>query len=305
MIVGALVVAGALAYLGVRRPGLALVGVGALAAVGIAASLAQPFVAPVPTVITILAALALGVAVTETLLRLRPPGGNARAGGRAQAVFRGPATPIVRSGRRTRPRTAVGRRGFLLLGGGAAVAGLAAAGRRTRARGPGRSGVYRPQTAGPPESHRPGPRRTMARRRCPEVGQARDAPAAAKDASIDAPGMAQAHHAGEQLLPHRHRLDLASHRREQLEALRQGRGGTPVEFSYKDLLGMCTREADITLSCVSNEVGGGLVSNGRWTGVLLSDVLAEAGWPATRSRAPTGSSWAAAWTASRQASGRI
>src|SRR5215203_1140846 len=69
MIVGALVVAGALAYLGVRRPGLALVGVGALAVVGIAASLAQPFVAPVPTVITILAALALGVAVTETLLR--------------------------------------------------------------------------------------------------------------------------------------------------------------------------------------------------------------------------------------------
>jgi DMSO/TMAO reductase YedYZ molybdopterin-dependent catalytic subunit len=40
---------------------------------------------------------------------------------------------------------------------------------------------------------------------------------------------------------------------------------------------MNTREADITLSCVSNTVGGGLVSNGRWTGVLLSDVLAEAG----------------------------
>ena len=40
---------------------------------------------------------------------------------------------------------------------------------------------------------------------------------------------------------------------------------------------MSTREADITLSCVSNTVGGGLISNGRWTGVLLSDVLAEAG----------------------------
>src|SRR5215208_7706911 len=52
MIVGALIVAGALAYLGVRRPVLALVGVGVLAAVGVAASLAQPFVDPVPTVIT-------------------------------------------------------------------------------------------------------------------------------------------------------------------------------------------------------------------------------------------------------------
>ena len=57
----------------------------------------------------------------------------------------------------------------------------------------------------------------------------------------------------------------------------KGAVDNPVEFSYKELLGMSTREADITLSCVSNEVGGGLVSNGRWTGVLLSDVLAEAG----------------------------
>src|SRR5918998_1723080 len=51
----------------------------------------------------------------------------------------------------------------------------------------------------------------------------------------------------------------------------------PVEFSYKDLQGMSTLESDVTLSCVSNTVGGGLVSNGRWTGVLLSDVLKEAG----------------------------
>jgi DMSO/TMAO reductase YedYZ molybdopterin-dependent catalytic subunit len=51
----------------------------------------------------------------------------------------------------------------------------------------------------------------------------------------------------------------------------------PVEFSYKDLLGMNTREADITLACVSNKVGGKLISNGRWTGVMLSEVLAEAG----------------------------
>jgi DMSO/TMAO reductase YedYZ molybdopterin-dependent catalytic subunit len=50
---------------------------------------------------------------------------------------------------------------------------------------------------------------------------------------------------------------------------------------------MSTREADITLSCVSNEVGGGLVSNGRWTGILLSDVLAETGVSRDKiSRAP-------------------
>jgi DMSO/TMAO reductase YedYZ molybdopterin-dependent catalytic subunit len=33
----------------------------------------------------------------------------------------------------------------------------------------------------------------------------------------------------------------------------------------------------VTLSCVSNEVGGGLVGNARWQGVLLADLLARAG----------------------------
>ncbi len=36
-------------------------------------------------------------------------------------------------------------------------------------------------------------------------------------------------------------------------------------------------EADITLSCVSNEVGGDLVGNARWLGCRLDDLLAEAG----------------------------
>jgi hypothetical protein len=57
----------------------------------------------------------------------------------------------------------------------------------------------------------------------------------------------------------------------------KGEVDNPIELTYNDLLSMPTREADITLSCVSNEVGGGLVSNARWTGVLLSDVLKEAG----------------------------
>ena len=57
----------------------------------------------------------------------------------------------------------------------------------------------------------------------------------------------------------------------------KGEIDNPIELSYSDLLSLPTREADITLSCVSNEVGGRLVSNARWTGVLLSDVLKEAG----------------------------
>jgi DMSO/TMAO reductase YedYZ molybdopterin-dependent catalytic subunit len=36
-------------------------------------------------------------------------------------------------------------------------------------------------------------------------------------------------------------------------------------------------EADITLACVSNEVGGSLVGNARWLGCRLDDLLDEAG----------------------------
>ena len=51
----------------------------------------------------------------------------------------------------------------------------------------------------------------------------------------------------------------------------------PLTLSYADLLAMRQYEADITLQCVSNEVGGDLVGNARWQGVLLSDLLAMVG----------------------------
>lgn len=51
----------------------------------------------------------------------------------------------------------------------------------------------------------------------------------------------------------------------------------PLELSFADLQAMELIEADITLTCVSNEVGGGLVGNARWLGVRLSDVLSLAG----------------------------
>ncbi|MCW2616711.1 MAG: Sulfite oxidase-like oxidoreductase, molybdopterin-binding subunit, partial [Frankiales bacterium] len=56
-----------------------------------------------------------------------------------------------------------------------------------------------------------------------------------------------------------------------------GRVDRPVVLSYEQLLAMPQVEADITISCVSNEVGGDLVGHARWQGVLLRDVLALAG----------------------------
>lgn len=51
----------------------------------------------------------------------------------------------------------------------------------------------------------------------------------------------------------------------------------PVTVDIHDLLGREIIERDITLACVSNEVGGPYVGNARWIGVRLADLLREAG----------------------------
>ncbi|WP_428933719.1 sulfite oxidase [Streptomyces sp. ACT015] len=48
-------------------------------------------------------------------------------------------------------------------------------------------------------------------------------------------------------------------------------------LSFDDLLRMPLIERDITLTCVSNEVGGPYVGNARWIGVRLADLLTECG----------------------------
>jgi DMSO/TMAO reductase YedYZ molybdopterin-dependent catalytic subunit len=51
----------------------------------------------------------------------------------------------------------------------------------------------------------------------------------------------------------------------------------PLTFTYADLLAMPLFEQYVTISCVSNQVGGELVGNTLWTGVRLKDLLAKAG----------------------------
>ena len=52
--------------------------------------------------------------------------------------------------------------------------------------------------------------------------------------------------------------------------------GQPVTLSFKQLLAMPMVEHDITLNCVSNEVGGPYISSARWLGVRTRDLLALA-----------------------------
>lgn len=56
----------------------------------------------------------------------------------------------------------------------------------------------------------------------------------------------------------------------------KGLVSNPLTLDYGQLLGMASVEQYNTLECVSNEVGGDLISTAKWTGVKLKDVLAKA-----------------------------
>lgn len=56
----------------------------------------------------------------------------------------------------------------------------------------------------------------------------------------------------------------------------KGQVDRPYSISYYDLLDMRMEERHVTLSCVSNEVGGGLVGNAKWLGVPLTEILDRA-----------------------------
>ncbi len=51
----------------------------------------------------------------------------------------------------------------------------------------------------------------------------------------------------------------------------------PLTLTFNDVLALTPHHVTRTLECISNEVGGPLISNGDWTGVLLGDVLTRAG----------------------------
>ena len=273
VLVGTVVFAFLLGNLAVKHPSVALLSVAILAAIAIAAAVADPFVEPVPTVVTVIIALLAGAAVTEFLLRaagLRPTPEPAEEIPGAPGSALSPAVRSREAG--SEGGIAVGRGGFLLLSGGAAVAGLAAAGIGRLLAGGSTQTAAKPEKLNVPE--------TPEKKQPGGKGEAvthDTLPRPPADASIDVPGMpdlitpASSFYLIDTALTSP-RIDANT-----WKLSVKGAVDNPFEFSFKDLLGMPTREADITLSCVSNTVGGGLVSNGRWTGVLLSDVLAEAG----------------------------
>ena len=52
---------------------------------------------------------------------------------------------------------------------------------------------------------------------------------------------------------------------------------SPIVLTYAELLTFPLIERDITLTCVSNEVGGPYLSTGRWLGVPFSEIIKRVG----------------------------
>ncbi len=50
-----------------------------------------------------------------------------------------------------------------------------------------------------------------------------------------------------------------------------------VRLTWDELVALPMQESDVTLACVSNEVGGSLIGNARWLGVPVRELLARAG----------------------------
>src|SRR3989475_6583885 len=51
----------------------------------------------------------------------------------------------------------------------------------------------------------------------------------------------------------------------------------PLRLTYRELVGLPSVQRDHTLECISNEVGGNLISNAKWRGVPLRAILEMAG----------------------------
>lgn len=254
LVVGVLVASAllgaALGRLARTRLALACAGLVAVGGLGVAASLTDARTTPAEAVTVAAAGAVAGVVALVLLTRAAGPAGAGPAG---------PARP-TRSARSARSvdtdPTLYARRRFLVLASASAAAGvLGAAGGRLLA--------------------------------SPRIDRLRETISLPRPTATAVPLPPGAGLAVEGLTPLRvpnadfYRIDTALLVPEvdpagwSLEV--RGMVDRPFTLTYDELLALATVESDVTLACVSNEVGGGLVGNARWQGVPLRDLLERAG----------------------------
>jgi DMSO/TMAO reductase YedYZ molybdopterin-dependent catalytic subunit len=234
-----LVLAAGLGLLAWRRRPLAYLGIALLGVAGAAAALTR---GPLPDVVPSVAAGVAGVAALRFLTS------RASRRGRPAGEVDGSPTATAAAGR--------SRRGFLAgLGATAAVAAVTTGGGFV---------LGRVQQAG-----------AAARRAMGLPAPA--SPAAPLPAGVQLPGVtpfttpnADFYRVDISLVTPR--IDAAS-----WSLTIGGMVDRPLTLTYDELLAMPMIERDITLTCVSNEVGGPYVSSGRWLGVPFAEIIRRVG----------------------------
>lgn len=246
----------ALGLLGRRRRLLADAGLVAFAVLGVAAASADARTQTAAAVAAGVVGAAGGIATLHVLLRTAPRTDASPA--RPEGVAgRTPGDPALAADGVASPPAVLGRRSFLALA--AAAAGVAAIGA-----GAGRwlasSRVVE---------------QVRAAIRIPRPAQ--PAPAVDPRAALEVPGLSPLFTPNEDF----YRIDtaLTVPRVDPGDWSLEVRGmvDRPFRLTYDELLTMPHIETDITLSCVSNQVGGDLVGNARWQGVPLHVLLERAG----------------------------
>lgn len=240
--------------LAARRPVLGLVGVALLGGVGAVAAVLEPTGTPLsatPSLLGGVAGAAALVAMVRPLHDARPaPAERAAAGGgaveRLQAALAGRDRGGAGTDRRTFFLTTGAAAGVAVVAGGA---GRALIGRRFDVAAA-RADVVLPE---PATAARPAPASV-------ELGvdgitpwRTTDADFYRVDTSLVVP----------QVAPEGWQLSVG------------GRVRNPRTYTYQELLDRPLQEHFVTLTCVSNEVGGQLAGNGLWLGVPLSELLDE------------------------------
>ena len=252
LIAGILVLLAAFAaligVLAARRLAYGLAALGVFAAVGVAAAISLPDATAADVVPTLVGA---GVAAATLVLLVRAIRGTAR---RETAGIAGQPAGIA-----GQPAgiAGLGRRRFLIVGAGAAALGAAAGGLGNALLG--RFSVASSRAAV----------------RLPGPAVAEPAVPAGTDFRI--PGLTPFMTSNASFYRVDTDLVLPQVSPDTWTLKIDGMVDRPVELTFAELLKIPLTEADITLVCVSNEVGGTYNGNARWLGVPLAGLLRRAG----------------------------
>ena len=242
ILVIALAVGALLGRLAVRRPDTAAIVIVGFVAAGFAASLREPGVQPTLALAAAAVEAIAGTLILQRLVRLAPAAGPASGAMPAETVD--------------------WRRRALLRAGGAVAVGSVAVGTL------GRYLLNAQQT--PPPSDGGG---TVT----PAVPAELPAGADIATADLSAAGLSPIVVPSDAF----YRIDTAfvvpTVDRSTWSLKVSGLVDREVVLSYAELTALPVVEQYVTIACVSNEVGGNLVGNAKWTGVALRDVLAMAG----------------------------